>query len=102
MEQATLFAKSRLSTIERSALLDIFLASCRWTRIYLGWRPNLRVGCSCCARPRVLNELGAHYAVQGIANSATGRTGMTRIVGPADPVDALPPNDAIALNSEFT
>lgn len=45
---------------------------------------------------------GRHYAVQGIANSATGRTGMTRIVGPAGPVDTLPPNDAIALNSEFT
>jgi len=22
-------------------LLDIFLATCRWTRIYFGWRPNL-------------------------------------------------------------
>lgn len=23
-------------------MLDIFLAACRWTRIYFGWRPNLR------------------------------------------------------------
>ena len=35
------FAKSKLSTNERSELLDIFLASCRWTRVYFGWRPNL-------------------------------------------------------------
>ena len=42
MERATLFAKSRLSVVERQELLDIFLASCRWTRIYYGWRPNLR------------------------------------------------------------
>ena len=34
--------KSRLSAAERSELLDIFLATCRWTRIYYGWRPNLR------------------------------------------------------------
>lgn len=37
-----LFTKSRLSAFEREELLDIFLASCRWTRIYFGWRPNLR------------------------------------------------------------
>ena len=23
-------------------MLDIFLSTCRWTRIYFGWRPNLR------------------------------------------------------------
>ena len=40
--RSPLFAKSRLSPAERSELLDIFLASCRWTRIYFGWRPNLR------------------------------------------------------------
>ena len=40
--RAPLFAKSRLGTVERSELLDIFLATCRWTRIYYGWRPNLR------------------------------------------------------------
>ena len=27
---------------ERNELLDIFLATCQWTRIYFGWRPNLR------------------------------------------------------------
>jgi putative PIN family toxin of toxin-antitoxin system len=36
-----LFAKGRLDTTEREELLDIFLASCEWTRIYFGWRPNL-------------------------------------------------------------
>lgn len=40
--RSPLFAKSRLSPAERSELLDIFLANCRWTRIYFGWRPNLR------------------------------------------------------------
>jgi predicted nucleic acid-binding protein len=37
----TLFGKSRLSADEREELLDIFLAACRWTPIYFGWRPNL-------------------------------------------------------------
>ncbi len=37
----TLFSRSRLGADERSELLDIFLAHCRWTRIYFGWRPNL-------------------------------------------------------------
>ena len=23
-------------------MFDIFVAHCRWTRIYFGWRPNLR------------------------------------------------------------
>lgn len=41
LARSTLFAKSRLSSAERSELLDIFLATCRWTRIYFGWRPNL-------------------------------------------------------------
>lgn len=42
LARASLFAKCRLSSAERSELLDIFLATCRWTRIYYGWRPNLR------------------------------------------------------------
>ena len=42
LARAPLFAKSRLSAVERAELLDIFLATCRWTRIYYGWRPNLR------------------------------------------------------------
>lgn len=37
-----LFACSRLNRSERDELLDIFLAACRWTRIYYMWRPNLR------------------------------------------------------------
>lgn len=36
-----LFMRSRLNAHEREALLDIFLASCRWVRIYYNWRPNL-------------------------------------------------------------
>ena len=42
LSRRTLMAKSRLNASEREELLDIFLASCRWTRIYFGWRPNLR------------------------------------------------------------
>lgn len=41
LNRQTLFTKSRLNAGERSELLDIFLAGCRWTRIYYGWRPNL-------------------------------------------------------------
>jgi putative PIN family toxin of toxin-antitoxin system len=37
-----LFAACRLDARERSALLDIFLSTCEWTRIYYAWRPNLR------------------------------------------------------------
>lgn len=36
-----LFSRSRLDRAEREELLDIFLSTCRWTRIYYGWRPNL-------------------------------------------------------------
>jgi len=42
LSRHALFAKSRLNAAERDELLDIFLATCRWTRIYYGWRPNLR------------------------------------------------------------
>ena len=37
-----LFSRCRLSAAEREELLDIYLARCRWTRIYFLWRPNLR------------------------------------------------------------
>lgn len=36
-----LFSNGRLDAAEREELVDIFLASCEWTRIYFGWRPNL-------------------------------------------------------------
>lgn len=39
--RAALFARSRLNASERSELLDIFLATCQWRRVYYGWRPNL-------------------------------------------------------------
>ncbi|MBI2319275.1 MAG: putative toxin-antitoxin system toxin component, PIN family [Betaproteobacteria bacterium] len=37
-----LWKKCRLSATARDELLDIFLASCAWTRIYFSWRPNLQ------------------------------------------------------------
>jgi predicted nucleic acid-binding protein len=36
-----LFQRSRLDSNERDELLDIFLARCRWTRIFPGSRPNV-------------------------------------------------------------
>lgn len=42
LSREALFRRSRLTANERAELLDIFLAGCRWTRIYYGWRPNLR------------------------------------------------------------
>jgi predicted nucleic acid-binding protein len=41
MGRPALFGRCRLSTAERGELLDIYLARCRWTRIYFLWRPNL-------------------------------------------------------------
>lgn len=42
LSRPALMAKSRLTPTEREELLDIFLASCEWTHVYFGWRPNLR------------------------------------------------------------
>ena len=40
MRREALFRRSRLDAAERKELLDIFLAVCRWTRIYFAWRPR--------------------------------------------------------------
>ena len=37
-----LFARCALTARERGELLDAFLATCRWTRIFFTWRPNVR------------------------------------------------------------
>jgi putative PIN family toxin of toxin-antitoxin system len=42
LARASVFSKCRLSARERNELFDIYIATCRWTRIYFGWRPNLR------------------------------------------------------------
>jgi putative PIN family toxin of toxin-antitoxin system len=42
LSREALFKQSRLDVRERSELLDIFLSSARWTRIFFAWRPNLR------------------------------------------------------------
>lgn len=39
--RAELFETCRLNPAERDELLDIFLATCAWARIYSAWRPNL-------------------------------------------------------------
>lgn len=41
MGRGPLFERSRLDSAERDELLDIFLARCRWTKIYYAWRPNV-------------------------------------------------------------
>ncbi|MBN8510912.1 MAG: putative toxin-antitoxin system toxin component, PIN family [Burkholderiales bacterium] len=40
--RSRMFEGCRLSAAERDRLLDIYLARCRWVRVYFGWRPNLR------------------------------------------------------------
>jgi predicted nucleic acid-binding protein len=42
LSREPLFHRCRLTKGEREELMDILLACCRWTRIYFGWRPNLR------------------------------------------------------------
>ena len=41
LDRSALFARSRLSALERQELLDIFLSTCHWQRIFYAWRPNL-------------------------------------------------------------
>jgi putative PIN family toxin of toxin-antitoxin system len=41
LSRDSLYARCRLSKDERSELLDIFLATCEWVRVYYAWRPNL-------------------------------------------------------------
>lgn len=41
LDRSAVFSTSRLDEDERAELLDIYLATCLWTRIYFGWRPNL-------------------------------------------------------------
>jgi predicted nucleic acid-binding protein len=41
LSREAIWRKTRLTTAEREALLDIFLSICQWTRIYYAWRPNL-------------------------------------------------------------
>ena len=41
LARPALFKNCRLDASEREELLDIFIARCRWTRIYYLWRPNL-------------------------------------------------------------
>ncbi len=40
--RSALFANCRLTEAERDELLDVYMAHCRWTQVFFGWRPNLR------------------------------------------------------------
>jgi putative PIN family toxin of toxin-antitoxin system len=91
--RSELFATSRLSTGEREELLDIFLATCTWTRIYFAWRPNLPDEAD-----NHLVELavaaGARYIVTRNLRDV-GRMELKfpelRIVGPEDFLEELSP-----------
>ena len=41
LARASLFESTSLEPEEREALLNAFLSTCRWVRIYYLWRPNL-------------------------------------------------------------
>ncbi len=41
LSRADLFERTPLEPEEREALLNAFLSTCRWVRIYYIWRPNL-------------------------------------------------------------
>ncbi len=41
LSRESLFKKSSLDRSEREELLDIFMATTIWTRVYYNWRPNL-------------------------------------------------------------
>ena len=41
LTRTELFKSSLLNHEEREELLDIFLASCEWIKVYYLWRPNL-------------------------------------------------------------
>ena len=56
--RSDLFRNSRLSEDERYELLDIFLARCRWGRVYFTWRPTLR------------DEADNHLVELAVANGA--------------------------------
>ncbi len=58
MSRNALVKGCRLSPAERSELLNIYLGRCEWTRIYFGWRPNLR------------DEADNHLVELGIAGGA--------------------------------
>jgi uncharacterized protein len=42
LSRTELFERCHLDLAEREAVLNALLSVCRWTRIYYGWRPNLR------------------------------------------------------------
>ena len=65
--RATLFAQSRLNAAERDELLDIFIATCQWQRIYYGWRPNV-------ADNNHLFELAVAAGAAVIVKPATSKT----------------------------
>ncbi len=42
LSRESLFERTSLEPEEREALLNAFLRTCRWVKIYYIWRPNLR------------------------------------------------------------
>lgn len=42
LHRPVLLDSCRLTVMEREALLDAFMSTCRWITVYYSWRPNLR------------------------------------------------------------
>ncbi len=59
LSREALFERSPLEPNEREALLNAFLSTCRWVRIYYIWRPNL------------LDEADNHVVELAVAGGAT-------------------------------
>jgi glutaredoxin-related protein len=85
MDRSALTARDprcRLSAAERDELFDIYLAHCRWTRIYFLWRP----GKPNMPRP-ILDESRIHPAVRD--KIATNRIDIVREVEAAIAANAV-------------
>ena len=87
-----LFAKSTLTREDSEALLDAFLAVCRWTQVSYLWRPNLRD-----ETDNHLVELAVAGAASAVVTGnardlATGelRLGRLRVLSPAAYLAAHP------------
>ena len=78
-----LFARCRLSAAEREELFDIYLAHCRWTKVYYLWRPNLRDEAD-----NHLVELAVAGGAQAIFGITPDLTCLGKIIGGGLPVGA--------------